>query len=259
MADESQGREITLEQMMALRAPTETISSWLRSELEDRLETLRPLVAPRRFLGHHLRSAQGVEVKGADKLFDELQAVYKEAAGEPLKLSTRLGSPLDPIPTDLALHSWEYTREASEGSDTRRITVKSPVSWVLTYASPLSLAQVRLMAVGAAPRDEAQLRQFAINACVMKLALARSPGLTRLLEALRIRVNVTVSPETGKLPLVQLVSCVPAFRPSDSVVLSATRLSGVPTFEELVDLEGMGAIEDPLRTKVSALAGPGGA
>lgn len=255
MADDTQGREITLEQMMALRAPTEAISSWLRSELEDRLETLRPLLAPRRFLGHHLRSAQSLEVKGADKLFDELQATYKQAAGEPLKLSTRLGSPLDPIPTDLTLHTWEYTHDASEGSDSRRITVKSPVSWVLTYASPLGLAQARQMATGAAPRDEAQLRQFAINACVMKLALARSTGLTRLLQALRIRVSVTTSPETGKLPLTQLLSCVPAFRPSDNVVLSATRLSGVPTFEELVDVQGTSAIEDPLRAKVTALAG----
>jgi hypothetical protein len=255
MADDTQGREITLEQMMALRAPTEAISSWLRSELEDRLETLRPLLAPRRFLGQHLRSAQSLEVKGADKLFDDLQATYKEAGGEPLKLSTRLGSPLDPIPTDLALHSWEYTHEASEGSDSRRVTVKSPVSWVLTYAGPLSLAQVRQMATGAAPRDDAQLRQFVINACVMKLALARSAGLTRLLQALRIRVNVTTSPETGKLPLVQLLSSVPAFRPSDNVVLSATRLSGVPTFEEVVDVQGVSAIEDPLRAKVAALAG----
>jgi hypothetical protein len=255
MADDTQGREITLEQMMALRAPTEAISSWLRSELEDRLETLRPLLAPRRFLGHHLRSAQSLEVKGADKLFDELQATYKEAAGEPLKLSTRLGSPLDPISTDLTLHSWEYTHEASEESGSRRITVKSPVSWVLTYAAPLSLAQVRQMATGAAPRDEAQLRQFAISACVMKLALARSAGLTRLLQALRIRVSIATSPETGKLPLAQLLSCVPAFRPSDNIVLSATRLSGVPTFEELVDVQGTSAIEDPLRAKVSSLAG----
>ena len=256
MTDEAnQGREITLEQMMALRAPTEAISAWLRAEAQDRLETLRLLLSPRRFLGQHLRTSQGDEVKGADKLFAELQASYKAVAAEPLKITTRLGSPLDHISSDLSLHPWEYTHEATDGSETRSITVKSPVSWILTYASPLSFTQVRQMLAGAVPRDDAQIRQFAINACLMKLTLARSGGIVRLLEALRLRVATVTSPETGALPLVKVSTCVPAFRPADGVVLGAARLSGVPTFEELVDLEALGSIQDPLRAKLTALGG----
>ena len=55
------GREITLEKMVELRGKTDAISRWLRAELEDRLETLRPLFAPKLLLGEYLRSGERLE------------------------------------------------------------------------------------------------------------------------------------------------------------------------------------------------------
>jgi hypothetical protein len=255
MADDGHGREITLDQMMALRAATEAVSGWLRTELADRLESLRPLLVPRRYLGDHVRSAVHEDVKDADKVFELLQTSFREVSGEPLRVSSRLDSPLEPIPGDLQLHPWEYAHEATSGSESRKLTVKSPVSWVLTHAAPVGFGQVRQMLRGEAARNDAQLRQFALNAVLMKIILDRSPGIGRLLQALRLTVSVAASPDTGKIPLCRLTSCVPAFRPADGVILSAVKLSGVPIFEELVDVETLDRIEDPIRAKVRQLAG----
>jgi len=253
MGDEGQVREITLDQMMTLRASTEAVGSWLRTELEDRLETIRPLLAPRRFLGEHIKSAFAEEVRDADKTFQALQSAYREISGEPLRVSSRLDSPIDPIPGDLQVHSWEFAHQPSGASGAHSIMIKSPVTWVLTYASPVSWGQIRQMLTGTAPRNEAQIKQFAVSAVVLKMALDRNPGITRLLKALRLQVEFVTVGETGKLPVVRLGAPVPAFRPVDSVILNATRLSGVTIFEELIDPEAVAKIDDPFRARLLEL------
>lgn len=253
MPEGSDGREITLEQLMTFRAATERISSWLRQQTEDRLETLRPLLMPRRFLGHHVRSAVPEDVKDADQIFAELQAGFREVSGEPFRLPGRLDSPVDAIPQQLVLHPWEYSHDARGDGETRPLTVKSPVSWVLLHSSALSLSQARQMLAGKTGRSDAELKQFAVCAVFMKILFDRNPGLVRLFEALRFRINTVPSPETGKLVFVRLTSEVPAFRPADSVIVNATRLSGVPIFEELVDVDAALALPDPLRNRVAAL------
>jgi len=257
MTSPAGGREITIEQLMTLRAATEAASTWLRTEIEDRLDTLRPLLAPRRFLGEHVRSSVREDAADADRTFGELQASFRAIAGEPLRLSGRLESPLDPISGKLELHAWEYLHEASNGQETRRVTVKSPVSWVLLHATNITLSQARQMLAGGAGRSDADLRQIAVSALLMKILFDRMPGLTRLFGALRVRVDLVTAPETGRLPLVRLTSSIPSFRPADAAILSATRLSGVPIFEELVDVEATADLEDPIRAKLTQLAAGG--
>jgi len=113
------------------------------------------------------------------------------------------------------------------------------------------------MVSGSAGRSDAELKQFAVHALAMKMVFDGLPALSRLFEALRYRVEIMTSPETGKLPLVRVTSVVPAFRPADGVILSATRLSGVSIFEELVSPESIDAIEDPFRESLSGLASSG--
>jgi hypothetical protein len=257
MADESKnGTEITLERMMTLRAATEAVSGWVRKEAEDRLACLRPLLLPRRLLGDHVKSPVHDDVKDADKAFAELQSAYREVAGTPFKLPGRLDSPVDPISTDLVLHRWEYTHEARDEGDSRSLSVKSPLSWILMHEAPISLSQARQMLAGGAGRSDADLKQFAVNALVMKQILDRSPALIRLLDALRLKVAITESPETGKLPLVKLTSPIPTFRPSDHVILGATRLSGIPIFEELLDVDAARSLPDAYRDRMLELIGP---
>lgn len=253
MANGDQVREITLEQMMTLRASTEAAGTWLRSEFSDRLETIRPLLLPRRFLGEHIKSAVQETVRDQDKTFEQLQNAFREISGEPIRVSSRLDSPIESIPGDLQIHDWEYTHEA--GNDRRKLTLKSPVSWVLTYAGAASWGQIREMLLGTAPRNETQIKQFAVGGVILKMALDRSAGIIRLLQALRLSVEILTRPESGKVPIVRLTAPIPAFRPTDALLLQATKLAGVSVFEELVDVDALATLEDPFRTKLLSLAG----
>src|SRR5262245_40856710 len=101
MANGDQVREITLDQMMTLRASTEAAAGWLRSEFSDRLETIRPLLLPRRLLGEHIKSAVQENVKDQDKTFEQLQGAFRDVSGEPIRVSSRLDSPIEPITGEL--------------------------------------------------------------------------------------------------------------------------------------------------------------
>jgi len=253
MADHASGREISLDDLVHLRAKTQKVTKWLRSELDDRLETLRPLLSPKRLLGDQIRGTQPMQAKDAEKIFEKLKAAYAGIAGEPLRLPGQLESPMEPIPNQLALYPWEYTHELSPGGDTHALTIRSPVSWVLMHAAPIGLSEARQMFSGAANRSDVNLKKFATHALVMNAIFDRNPGLSRLLGALRVCVDRATSPTTGKVPFVRLTAAVPSFRPADGVIQNATSLSGVAIFEELVDLDAVSGLEDPVRTKISGL------
>jgi len=254
MPDAAGGREMTFEEMLRIRSGSERISSWIRGEILDRLETLKPLLAPKRFLADHIKSPYRVEdARDADRNFAEIQAAYKSVAGAPLRLPGRLESPLDSVPSQVELQPWESTLDAETPEGPRRICIRSPLSWVLIHGASINFSQARLMASGATPRNESDLREFAIHALVMKLIVARSPGLVRLFSTMRLSLDTAQSPELGGLPLVRLTASVPTFRPSDAVVLGAIRMSGVPIFEELVDLEAASTLLDPFGSKIAEL------
>lgn len=241
------GREITLEQLIDLRARTETISKWLRAELEDRLETLRPLIAPKLFLGDFIRGSEKVPVKDGERNFDAVRDAYGVAAAA-LSLPPKLDPPIEPIPNKPVLHPWEYSHPLEGGL---AATVRSPVSWLLTFSSPIGLSEARKIAPGA-ERSAANLRTFAVHALVMVALLGRNPGIGRLFSAMRFRMDVTRSPELGSLDMIRLTAPLPTFRPADRLLLQSVRLSGVPEFQEVVDLEAASAsLEDPLRRLVS--------
>jgi hypothetical protein len=241
------GREIALEQLIELRARTEAISKRLRGELEDRLETLRLLMAPKLFLGDFIRGSEKVSVKDGERNFDAVRESYVAAAAA-LSLPQKLEPPIETIPNKPVLHPWEYSCPL-EGGDTA--TVRSPVSWVLTFAAPIGLTEARKMAAGA-EGTAASLKTFAVHCLVMVALFARNPGLSRLLTALRFKTEVTRSPELKNLDMIRLTAPLPTFRPADRLVLQSIRLSGIPEFQEVVDLEAATAsLEDPLRRLLS--------
>jgi hypothetical protein len=253
MSDEAPGREITLDELVSLRDKTQAVSKWLLSEVEDRLDTLRPLLLPKRLLGDQIRGSSQVQAQHAEQTYDKLKAAYAGVAGEPLRLPGQLESPVEPIPNKLVLYPWEYTHELDVNGQKQQLTIRSPTSWVLMHAPPIGLSEARQMFAGKANRSDQNLRKFAVHVLVMGAIFDRSAGLSRLLGALRFRVDRATAPETGKLSFVRLTSEVPSFRPSDAVISNATRLSGVSIFEELVDVDRIAGLEDPLRKKIAEL------
>ena len=73
---ESTGKKLTFEQLAELREKTEAISQFLQKQLRVYLETLRPLLAPRRLLGKYTGVKE--DVVGADRAFAQLQEQYKD-------------------------------------------------------------------------------------------------------------------------------------------------------------------------------------
>jgi len=253
MSEHDAGRQITLEDLVKLRAKTQKVSKWLRSELEDRLDALRPLLLPKRLLGEYIRGSASMQAKDGEKIYDGLKASYAGIAGEPLRLPGQLESPIEPIPNQLVLHPWEYTHKMNVNGGAQTLTVRSPVSWVLMHAPPIGLSEARQMISGAANRSDANVKKFATHALVIKTIFDRAPGLARILDAMRVKVDYPTSPVTGKLTYVRLTAGVPSFRPTDEIIHNATSLSGVSVFEELVDVEAVSTLEDPVRKKLSDL------
>jgi hypothetical protein len=233
-------RTLSIEDLSDLREKTERVSAFLREELTTHLETLRPILAPRRYLGEHVRSGARDDLPGADRAFEQLKERFASACGPPFNLSKEFVS--DPISLDgrLALYPWEYTLEL--GGDGKTITMTSPVKWVVSYHSGYTLAQLRKATLNKESLRPDDAREFVTAA----LALA---GLGDL----RYDIGTETCDGLGKLPLSTIRFCLPSFRPTDDLIRTATRFSGVPAFIELIDTEAVERLRDPLKERIAGI------
>lgn len=247
-------QSLSFEQLAELREKTEAISQFLQQQLKTQLETLRPLLSPRRLLGKYVRTGVKEEVVGEEKALAQLREKYNDVCGTPFGLPPDLDdSALDLLENRLDLYPWEYSYEAKTGKETKAVTITSPLRWVLSYSSNYSLAQLRQVLSGRAERHPDSIRHFVIHALAMQLLLAKFPGIVQLFHDLRYEVRTETFPGLGNLPLVSISSCVPSFRPSDELIVTATRYSGVPAFIELIDLAAVQSLPDPLKTRIEGM------
>ena len=246
-------RTLSTDEVAALRAKTETVAKLLRERLATQLEALRPLFAPRRLLGRHVRGGSRDEVPGAERAFARLKEGYAAACGRPFTLPKELEDEPLSIEPFLDLHPFEYPHTLS--GDGRTIAVTNPVRWVIAYRSGYTLAQLESALANRATLRPSDAKQFLLNALALEQLLATFPEIAELLRELRYEVAIEKRPALGELPLVTLTSALPAFRPSDDVVATAVRFSGVPAFIELVDLEALANLADPLRERIAAAVG----
>jgi hypothetical protein len=243
---------LTFEQLATLRRKTEAIAQFLRDQLQAHLETLRPLFAPRRFLGKFVAGKE--EVPGAEKAVAQLQTQFQEVCGKPFALPAEFDTGLlSDIDNRLVLFPWEYTYDATYQNETKTLTMTSPVRWVLTYSSGYTLEQLRHVLADQHQSRPDYVRQFIVNALVMRLCLEKFPGLVQLFADLRYQIRTEKVSGFGDLPLLTITSCVSSFRPADELILMATRFSGVPAFIELVDVDSVPALEDPLKERIEQL------
>jgi len=239
---------VTLDNLVELREKSEKLSQFLAGRLKTHLDTLYPLLAPKRIFGKHIGAKENVP--RADEAYTQLADKYRESAGAPFELRSDLDEPaLSAMEHGIEIYPWEYTHEVGG----KEITITSPVRWVVTYRSDYTLAQLRALVSTKGERKPLPLRQFVANAVAMQVVLARTPGMTGLLQDLAYDVRVESGPGLGKLPLVTVGCPIPSFRPPDDLILAATRFSGVPAFFELVDTEAALALENPLRSRIQAI------
>ena len=247
-------KSLTMEQLSHLREKTESFSQFLGGMLSSHLDTLRPLFAPRRLLGRYAGAKD--DVTGSDRVLAQLREKYRQVCRHPYGLSSELPEDfLDHLDNRPDSYAWEYTHVAKGESESKSLTITSPVRWILTYRSDYTLTQLRQALTDKGERRAQSVRHFVVNALVMHVFLMAFPSLTQLLSDLRYEVQSESLPGLGDLPFVTIRSCVPSFRPADDLLLTATRFSGVPAFIELIDLESAHHLQDPLRLRIEQMLG----
>ncbi len=242
---------ITLDRLLKLRRVTRALADQLEAELRVYLDTLAPLLRPKRLLGDFIAGESTETHPDAAKAFGELQSLWPTVAERPFRLRPVLQKPLPAVRVRLELLPFEEAWASSDGA--RRLRVVSPLIWVLGFPGGCKPGALRRMLAGEEPRNEAEIQGFVLHAFILHLLLERNPGIVRLFAALGFPLETRRLPEFGALPIPVVRSVMPCTRPSASVMLDAAELAGLATFEEVIDVAGARAIQDPLRRRLEEL------
>ena len=246
---------LSIDQLAILREKTETASKVLDNHLKSYLETIKPLLAPRRVLGRHVATREEVNI--SDRTLDQLKLQYGQVVsqapyGFPREFPEQTLSHLDNLPM---VYSWEYTHMVKSTTAEKILTITSPVRWVLTYETGAAPSLIRQMLEGKVERRTETLKQFVVNALAMGLLIQAYPGVAKLFSALRYRVQTECLPGFGSLPFVTVQACLDSFRPSDELLLTATAFSGVPAFVELIRADSLQGYIDPVTEQLRQILG----
>lgn len=232
------------EEFLKLRQATEKIATVLTKRLKSHLDVLRPLFVPRRLFGSYIKSSSMEDVPGSDKAFAELQERYTALSGEPFNLPRKLQTPLPPISNQLDLTPFQYSLQFEES---KAISVTSPTAWVIAYRSECPLARLKAMISGNETRQPDDMKGSLVAHQTPVLFVEHFPALWELLEDLRYRVSIEELFDLEKLPVLMLKAPLETFLPPDDFILEITQFSGVPAFQELIDLEQMQTMPDPMK------------
>jgi hypothetical protein len=245
-------RSDTVQKLLAHRKLTRAVGEVIRGRLNDYMEILTPIFSPRSVLGNHVQGTGKEPAKGADQAFKELQDLYNKVAPVgPFNLLKELTSPLLQMTSSLELTSVEYSHAAKTDRESKMITVTCPFKSILTYAG---YALQRLKAVIAnRDRNDDELQQFVLHYLAMHIVLQRKPKLKQILDTLHFPVESSRLPAFGDLPITYIGSYISTSLPAEELVIESTELSGKDAFEELVNVNDIDNLHDPLKEQLQAL------
>ena len=241
------------QRLLTLRKSTRSIADLLRAQMKGYLSTLAPLFQPRSIFGSYVEGGAYDASMTGEKPFAELQESYQRIAqSKSYSLPIELRTPLEVINTQLEMTPVEYRHVATEGGQEKTITVTSPLKWALTYKGfgPARLRE----AIAARDRTTDDLKQFVLHYLMMEAVVRQQPGLSKILETLHFPVVVEYSSELGDLPLTYIVSSISTVRPPDQVLIESTEVSGMDVFEELVQVEDIAKLRDPLKEQLEEMS-----
>ncbi len=233
--------------LLSLHTLTRDVSQLCLRQLKTHVDTLSPLLRPRRYLGDHMEGTGKEGIAGAEKNFADLQELFRKVSVKPFDLRPELKSPLESVASQFQFHEWEYTHAVQTERGWQQIRVTTPLSWVLTYASPYSVSTLTDVVAGNAARDTDAVRGFVLRACLMSELFRKFPALTELLAGLRYKVEIRKSSQLGELPLVTVSAPFATLRPTDNLVTMAAGLAGGASFAEVLDVESVRTHSDTLR------------
>jgi hypothetical protein len=243
-------RTYTFDEISQLRPKTNEVARFLQAQLTQHVETLWPLLDPARILG---KTAGGARISWMDKTLGEYRSLY-EKFSRPFRFPEEFDADMIyDAGAKLDVHPWEYTYEARTEQETKRITMSTPTRWLLNYSCDLSLGRMKAMATGREQSQSPLQQRFVLLTILLQLVLQKSPRVSQLMKALRFEIETTPCEELYGLPLTTVSFALPSFRPDDSLIMKATSLSGIPAFIELVDVEVVRAMKDPIKEQLERI------
>jgi hypothetical protein len=240
---------ITLDRLRDLRRVTQAMSEDLEKELRGYLETLAPIVRPKRLLGDLIAGESTETYPDSEKAFQELQELFRRVSERPFRLRPTLPKPIPSIRVRLEIYPWEEVWEPAGGG--RGLAIVSPFAWTLTFPGACSLRDLRRMLAGDEARDENKIHQLVLNACILHLLIERTPGLASILAGLRYSVETRRAADLGELPIPVVRSEVGSVRPPAQVMVDAAAFAGQDLFEEVIDPNALETLQDPLRMRLA--------
>ena len=246
------GRDST-QSLLVLRKLTRAIGDSVRAQMTEYLATLAPLLRPKMVLGDYVEDGSKESTRRSDKAYKELQALYeKVAATKPYNLPRELTPPLRLSGSGLEITAVDTPHIIQSGSDSRTIMVRSPLTWTLTYGgyAPTKLPEL----LKAKLRAGEELTQLVLSYLMMHVVVTNSPGLMQTFEALHFPIMTTTLPEFGPLPITRIGVAISTIRPSDAVILESAELTGMDAFEEIVNVDDLAKLRDPLKERLLEIA-----
>ncbi len=240
------------QRLLELRKSTRAIAELLRTQMRDYLSTLAPLFRPRNVLGNYAEGGAYEASRVGEKAFKELQELYQTIAQSKLyRLPSEFKTPLEVINPQLEMTPVEYTHIATSGNDNKTIIVTSPLKWALTYGGfgPGRFRET----LSSSSRTNDDLQQFVLHYLMMHSVVTKQAGVCKILDALHFPLRIEYSREFGDLPLTYVSASISTVRPPDEVLVESTEVSGMNAFEEIVRLEDVEKLRDPLKEQLLAI------
>jgi hypothetical protein len=240
------------ERLLALRKLTRAIADLLRGQMRDYLSTLAPLFHPRLVFSSYVEGSSFDVSRVGEKAFRELQELYQVIARAQIyKLPTEFKTPLEIINPQLEMTPVIYNHLATGGGESKNVAVTSPLKWALTYGG---FGPMRLKALLAEPkRTSDELQQFVLHYLMMHIVVAKQSGVSHILDALHFPLLTERSPEFGDLPITYISSSISTIRLPDNVIIESTEISGMNAFEEVVNIDDVAKLRDPLKEQLTQL------
>lgn len=238
-----------IQSILVLRRVTRAVADGLRAQLIEYLATLTPLFRPKTVLGDYMLSGPKEPARRADKAFKELQALYETIApAKPFNLPRELKPPIDVPSVSLELTPLEYMHVVQTNGQSRSITVRSPLTWVLTYSgfAPPRFKEL----LDSKPRSNDEVQRFLLSYLALHVVTTNQPGVSQMLESLHFPISTGTSPALGDLPITRITVPIATVRASDDVVVQSAELTGVDAFEEVVTVDDIPKLRDPLKERL---------
>jgi hypothetical protein len=239
-------KDLDNQQFIRLRKNTEKITKILDRRLKEHLNILKPLFTPRKLLGTYIKSVNMGDVPGSDKAFAELQEQYAAVCKKPFGLPKKLQIPLSPISSQIDAVPFKYSIYIADSKE-KATSITAATRWILSYKSECPYFRLKAMVSGDETHQPDDIKQSLIEHLTMVLLLKNFKALSQLFQDLRYEVVIQKLEDLGGLPVVILKAPIESFLPSDDFILQVTQLSGIRAFQEIIDLDAVEKMPDPLR------------